>query len=72
MSAAKHTPGRRRLIAEASRHQVAVINYCEQAAADSSRGKRHMAFWCLDMAATHRRRYAEARAAIAKATGGAA
>lgn len=65
---AKHTPGLLRLIAEALRHQVAVINYCDQSRADASRGKRHMAFWCLDMAALHRRRYAVARAAIAKAT----
>ena len=63
MGAAKHTP-----ILEASRHQVAVINYCEQASKDAARGKRHMAFWCLDMAAAHRRHYIVARAAIAKAT----
>lgn len=69
---AKRTPGRKALMLEASRHQVAVINYCEQARADSERGKRHMAFWCLDMAARHRRRYLEARAAISKATGSAA
>ena len=59
----------RNLIVEASRHQVAVINYCEQSRADAERGKRHMAFWCLEMAAAHRRHYVESRAAIAKATG---
>jgi hypothetical protein len=67
---AQHTPGRRHLIAEASRHSVAVVNYCEQAQADVRRGKRHMAFWCLDMAAKHRRRYIAARAALAKTEAG--
>lgn len=74
-TAAAATAGRRgliALIAEASRHQVAVVNYCEQAHADAGRGKRHMAFWCLDMAALHRRHYAAARAAIARATRSAA
>lgn len=68
-TAAQHTPGRLHLIAEAARHQLAVMNYCDQSKADAARGKRHMAFWCLDMAASHRRRYVAARAAIAKAEG---
>jgi hypothetical protein len=56
-----------KLIAEAARQSAAVLNYCDQARADAERGKRHMAFWCLDMAAQHRRRYIAARAAIAEA-----
>lgn len=68
---AQHTPGRLQCIAEAARHQLAAMNYCEQSKADAARGKRHMAFWCLDMAASHRRRYVLARAAIAKLTGSA-
>ena len=60
-----HTPRLLHLIAEASRHQMAVLYYCEQSHADAARGKRHMAFWCLDMAAQHRRHYAVTRAAIA-------
>jgi hypothetical protein len=49
---------------EASRHQVAAVNYCEQSRIDANRGKRGMAFWCLDMAARHRRRYVNARLAL--------
>jgi hypothetical protein len=56
--------GKRTQILEASRHQVAVINYCEQARIDANRGKRDMAFWCLDMAARHRRHYIKARSAL--------
>ena len=67
MSNAKHTPGLLHLIAEALRHQMAVIYYCSQSRADAARGKRDMAFWCLDMAARHRRHYTVTRAAIAKA-----
>lgn len=70
MSAA-HTPSRVQCIAEAARHQVAVLNYCDQSKADAARGNRAMSFWCLDMAASHRRRYVQARAAIAKAQGAA-
>jgi hypothetical protein len=55
---------RRLQILEASRHQVAAVNYCEQSRIDAARGKRDMAFWCLDMAARHRRRYVNARLAL--------
>jgi hypothetical protein len=51
-----------KLIKEAARHQALVLYYCDQARADAQRGKRHMAFWCLEMAASHRRRYASTRA----------
>jgi hypothetical protein len=49
---------------EAARHAASVVNYIEQAGIDAKRGKRHMAFWCLDMAARHRLRYIAERAAI--------
>jgi len=52
------------LIKEAARHLAAFLYYCDQARKDAARGKRGMAFWCLEMAANHRRRYAAARAAI--------
>jgi hypothetical protein len=52
---------------EAARHAASVVNYIEQAAIDAERGKRHMAFWCLDMAARHRQHYAAERAAIKQA-----
>jgi hypothetical protein len=56
---------RRAAIIEAARHAVAVCNYLEQARIDAARGKRHMAFWCMDMAANHRRRYVAARRLVA-------
>lgn len=57
-----------RHIVNASQHAVAVIN-CVEMAHDEKR--RDVAFWLLDIAASHRRRYiAERRAALAKAQGG--
>jgi hypothetical protein len=47
---------------EAARHLAAFLYYCDQSQVDAERGKRHMSFWCLEMAANHRRRYAAARA----------
>jgi hypothetical protein len=55
------------LIKEAARHQALVLYYCDQARADARRGKRDMAFWCLRMAANHRRRYITTRSAITNA-----
>ena len=52
------------LIKEAARHQALVLYYCDQSKADVNCEKRHMAFWCLEMASAHRRKYAILRAAI--------
>jgi hypothetical protein len=52
------------LIKEAARHLASFLNYCDQSRVDASLGKRNMAFWCLEMASTHRRKYAILRAAI--------
>lgn len=57
-TAQSHTAQRTALIVEAARHALSVCNYVEQAGIDAARGKRHMAFWCLDMAARHRGLYA--------------
>ncbi len=41
-----------------------VLYYLEQSHEDVKRGKRNMAFWCLEMAANHRRHYTTTRSAI--------
>jgi hypothetical protein len=53
-----------KLIKEAARHQAMVLYYLEQSHEDVKRGKRNMAFWCLEMAANHRRHYTTTRSAI--------
>ena len=55
------------LIKEAARHSAAVLYYLEQSHVDVKQGKRDMAFWSLEMAANHRRRYISTRIAIANA-----
>ena len=50
---------------EASTHAVAAIDCLEMARAER---RRHVAFWLLEVAASHRRHFAAHRAAIAKVT----
>jgi hypothetical protein len=61
---AQHTPGRHALRLEASASVIGALNCLEMARAEQ---RPHVAFWLLDAAASHRRRYANARAALSKA-----
>jgi hypothetical protein len=56
----------RRHMMDAATHASAVLDCLESARSES---RRHVAFWWLDMAASNRRHYAAARAAISKALG---
>jgi hypothetical protein len=52
---------------QAAEQAAAAAHYCHLSAIEAARGKRDMAFFCLEMAALHRRVYVAKRAALARA-----